>query len=166
MANRAFKRSLYHCTCPHHDWEKLLGGTVNAMVDASCCQRSKKEYLCVGVGLTKKDPSFLNWKCVNDACNECGVERKLGMTKCSIWKECTSEINVLEWVHAIRQGARNGKQNTQLEVQNRRYKVNKVIKKLEDSLQICQKHQAAYEWKTWMRQIDVQMSNPDKHCII
>ena len=62
--------------------------------------------------------------------------------------------------------SKNGKKNTQLEVQNRRYKVNEVIKKLEDSLQICRKHQAAYEWKTWMRQIDMQMSNPDKHRII
>ena len=54
-------------------------------------------------------------------------------------------MNVIEWVHAIRQGISIGKQNTQLEVQNRRYKVLEVLKKIIDALDECRPHQASYE---------------------
>jgi len=166
MANRTFKRRLYGCDCGHHDWEKLLGGTVEQMVDATCCPRTKKEHLCVGVGTTKRDPSFLDWKCANGTCNNCGVEAKLGVRKCPIWNDCALEMNVLEWVHAIRQGISNGKQNTQLEVQNRRYKVPEVLKKFVDALDKCRAHQASYEWKNWMRKLDMEMGDADMHRVI
>ena len=50
-------------------------------------------------------------------------------------------VNVLEWVLAVRQGYKSGKQNTQLEVQNRRCKVKDVLDKLVASLDVCRKHQ-------------------------
>ena len=166
ITNRSFKRKLYYCACPYHDWEKLLGGTVEGMVNATCCPRSKKEHLCVGVGLSKKEPSFLKWKCVNGECNNCGIEKMLGVRKCELWSKFTADINEFEWVQAVRQGATTGRQNMQLEVQSRRYEVSEVLKKLEDALAISRKHQGEYEWKGWMRKIDMEMCNPDKHRVI
>ena len=90
----------------------------------------------------------------------------MGVRKFRLWNECTSEINVLEWVLAVRQGFTSGKQNTQLEVQNRQCKVKDVIDKLVASLDVCCKHQTQYEWKNWMRRLDMEMSSADTHRVI
>ena len=75
-------------------------------------------------------------------------------------------VNVLEWVLAVRQGYKSGKQNTQLEVQNRQCKVEDVLDKLVASLDVCRKHQTQYEWKNWMRRLDMEMSSADTHRVI
>ena len=41
-----------------------------------------------------------------------------------------------------------------------------VLQKFVDAINVCQKHQAEYEWKGWMRKIDMTMCNPDKHRVI
>ena len=64
----------------------------------------------------------------------------LGVRKCELWSKCTAEINVFKWVQAVRQGTTNGRQNTQLEVQSRRYEVSELLKKIEDALAISRKH--------------------------
>ena len=99
-ANCMFKQQLYCCTCGNHDWEKLLGGTVENFVQATCCAKQKRDHLRCGVGEGAKDPLFFQWKCVRRECEECGVEKMLGITKCPIWNECRLETDVLEWVHA------------------------------------------------------------------
>ena len=89
------------------------------------------------------------------------------MCECPIWRECTTEIDVLEWVHADCQCTKTGKQNTQLELGSNRHKVCKVLHKIMKQLRDANRpHQAQYEWKGWMRKIDMLMSHPDQHCII
>ena len=147
--------------------KKLLSGTVEAFVEASCFPRRRFEHLCCGVGQSAKDPLFLGWKCVNNTCNACSVEKNLNMGECPIWRECTIEIDVLEWVHADCQGTKNGKQNTQLELGSNRYKVCEVLHKVMKQLRNANRpHQAQYEWKGWMRKIDMLMSHPYQHRII
>ena len=89
------------------------------------------------------------------------------MGECSIWRLCTTEIDMLEWVHAGRQGTKNGKQNTQLELGSNRYKVFEVLHKIMKQLRDRNRErQAQYEWKGWTRNIDMLMSHPDKHFVI
>ena len=165
-ANRAFKQQLYGCMCPHHEWEKMLGSTVECMVEATCCTKTTHKHLTCGIGKRARDPSFLGWKCVRNECDACGVEKKLGITKCKLWNECELEADVLEWVMAPRQGTKNGKQNTQLELGQRRYKVREIISKMVTKLNQCRLHQAEYEWRGWMKKIDFVMSNSDHHRVI
>ena len=99
---------------------------------------------------------------MRNECEACGVA-KLGINKCDIWNKCELEADVLEWVHADQQGSKNGKQNTQLELGKRRYKVHVILSKLIDQLEKCRLHQAQYEWRGWMKNIDLTMSKPNIH---
>ena len=57
--------------------------------------------------------------------------------------------------------------NTQLELGLNRYKVFEVLHKIMKQLRNSNRpHQAQYEWKGWIRKIDMFMSHPDQHCII
>ena len=165
-ANWSFKRQLYRYMCPNHKWVKLLKGTVESLVKASCFPKKKYEHLTVGVGKNAKNLSFFDWRCVNGECKKCSVDKKLGLTICPIWNNFTLQTNVLEWFEAPRQGFSNGKQNTQLEVGTRCYQVTEVLQKLTDTLNVCCTHQASYKWKGWMQKVDMVMSNADKHCVI
>ena len=157
-ANRSFKRQLYGCECPNHEWEKLLKGTVESFVEASCCQKKKYKHLTVGVGNNAKNPSFFDWRCVNCKYNKCSVDKKLGLVRCPIWNNCTLQTNVLEWVEAPRQGfSSNGKQNTQLKVGTRCYQVTEVLQKLTDALNVCCTCQVEHKWKCWMLKVDMVM---------
>ena len=76
-------------------------------------------------------------------------------------------IDVMEWVDAPRQGfKKNGQQNTQLELGLSKCAVKDVVIKLVKSLGINRLHQAEYEWRNWMRKIDLTNSHPDIHRII
>ena len=59
QANISFKHQVYKCDCDNHKWEKLLCGTVEELVDASCFGKKKFEHLCCGVG-KKSKRSFLS----------------------------------------------------------------------------------------------------------
>ena len=121
------------CSCGHHGWEKLLGGRPEVMIEMTCCRKEIHQHLSI----QGKDPAFVPWKCTRGTCEECGVTNKLGMSKCKFWNECNAEIDVNEWIHAPRQGITSGKQNTQLEVDTRRYPVKEVIAKFEAQLNTC-----------------------------
>ena len=70
-------------------------------------------------------------------------------------------IEVLEWKQIERQGASNGKQNTQLELSLGKLPVNIVMKKLMDQLVICRKHVGEMRWINFTRKLDLTMSNPE-----
>ena len=166
------KERLATCNCEQHkkeqahQWQTYLGRRVEDMVDLSCCPRTRHPHLTYGTGSQSKVPSLLQWKCVRKECTDCGVDRNLQMTKCDILDECAIVIDVLEWINAPRQGAKNGKQNTQLELGMKQLPVKDVVKKLEASLDICRMHMAQYEWRNLMRKIDHTMSDRDKHRVI
>ena len=63
-------------------------------------------------------PKLLNWDCVKNVCPNCGIEKNIGISVCKILCECNIQIDVLEWVHAERQGSNKetGKENNQLDV--------------------------------------------------
>ena len=128
--------------------------------------KEKYKHFTVGVGNNAKNPFFFDWRCVNGKCNECGVNKKLGLIRCPIWNNYTLQTNVLEWVEAPRQGFPNGKQNTQLEVVTCCYQVPEVLQKMIDALNVCYTHQESYEWKGWMQKVDMVMINADKHRVI
>ena len=114
----------------------MLGGTVDDFVNSTCCTKEQCAHLCWGVGQCAKNPSFFKWRCVRNECEACGVA-KLGINKCDIWNKCELEADVLEWVHADQQGSKNGKQNTQLELGKRRYKIHVILSKLIGQLEKC-----------------------------
>ena len=85
--------------------------------------------------------------------------------KCPILSQCETEIDVLEWVYAKRQGTKKGKQNTQLEIGHSRQPVKDILLKMAAKLEVARLHQAHYEWRDTMRKIDLTMSDPNKHRI-
>ena len=99
------------------------------MVELTCCPRVSHPTLKYGVGTTTCIPRLLCWNCVNDTCGECGIEHFVKITKCPILAENNDVINVLEWVHAPRQGfKKDDSPNTQLELGHRRHSVKDVLK--------------------------------------
>ena len=58
-----------------------------------------------GGSLVKKSKLF-NWNCIKGNCGNCGVERKLDISKFPILSKCETEINVLEWVQEKRTGTK------------------------------------------------------------
>eukprot|EP00957_Ditylum_brightwellii_P057942 4393201-Ditylum_brightwellii.AAC.1 len=108
----------------------------------------------------------LQWGCVKKQCGECGVDKKFGITECKIWGECKIEMDVLEWIEAPRQGTTNEKQNTQLELGQRRYVVKEAIKKFVSQLNLFHLHKAKYEWKHCMMKRDMTMAKAEKHGVL
>ena len=118
-----------------------------------------------GTGSMVKTPKLLQWNCIKGNCEQCGVKRKLDILECPILSECEIEIDVLEWVYAKRQGAKNSKQNTQLEIGHLRFPVKGILLKMVDKLEVIRIHQVHYEWRDTIRKVDLTMSNPNKHQI-
>jgi len=165
--NKQHKEKIEECECGNHGWEKYLNGRPEVLINKSCCDRKTLQHLSI----EGKDPTFLQWDCVVDddeknLCQECGVKKKLGVTDCDIWSNCCQEIDVMEWIEAPRQGMTNGKQNTQLELGQRRHPVKEVINRFVEQLNTCRLHLAELEWKRWMMKRDLLMSNSDTHRII
>ena len=132
------KEQLATCNCIQHQkvhtdqWQTYLRRRVDDMVKLSCCNQIPHPNLKYGTGSQSRVPLLLQWKCVRNTCTECGDDCKLTMTICDILSTNTIVINVLEWINAPRQGAKNGKQNTQLELGMTKLAVKDVVKKYKD----------------------------------
>ena len=120
----------------------LLVGFVKDFVSAAQCAPHTHEALTIGVGSTKKTPSFVKWECAEGKCSACA--KKSRIDECSVLNNCPETIKVLEWIDAPRQGTKAGKQNTQLELSIPMLPVNEVVKKLQVQLETCKLHQADY----------------------
>ena len=171
--NRQVQLSLDMCTCPQHrlansvQWQKFLNGRHEHLVKHSCCSKVPHHQLAIGIGSGFKIPQLIPWKCVWNNCGNCGIENKLKMLECGVLTNDEHVIDVMEWVDAPRQGfKKNGQQNTQLELGLSKCAVKDVVIKLVKSLEINRLHQAEYEWRNWMRKIDLTNSHPDIHRII
>lgn len=164
------KSALENCNCEQHKiaknlhWQTYLNKRVEDLVEVSCCPKLPHPELACGVGSSIRTPKFLRWDCVNNLCNECGVEALLQMSTCKVLGECNDVIPLLEWVHADRQGKnKQGKQNTQLELGNTVLPVREVVSRLITKLNVLRQHQAQYEWRNHMRKLDLVMGDPDVH---
>eukprot|EP00957_Ditylum_brightwellii_P070225 5334981-Ditylum_brightwellii.AAC.1 len=124
------RKDIEACECRNHWWESSLHGRPEALIDLICCKRKKLNHLYI---MHKRHPSFLQWHCATSSCQECGVNNKLCVEMCERWTHNTIEIDMLEWIEVPRQDKKNGKQNTQLELGQRRYPVMEVIKKLSNN---------------------------------
>ena len=115
-----------------HEWLTYLTGRVETFVDSTCCKRESHPHLAVGVGSSSRIPKLLTWGCVNNTCLECGLEKKLGISRCKILSESTAEIKVMQWILADQQGVNRstGKNNTQLELGVSTLPVKEVVQKL------------------------------------
>ena len=94
-------------TVVDRNWTDLLGGFVEDFVSAAQCAAHTHEALTIGVGSTKKTPSFVKWECAEGKCSAC--RKKLRIDECTVLKNCGETIKVLEWTKAPRQGAKGGK---------------------------------------------------------
>ena len=141
-------------------WIPLLCGYVEDFVDALCCDKVQHPNLVCGIGSSKRIPSFLQWKCINNTCDECGVNKKFRMDECVVLMSNTTEIQLLEWKEIARQGVKkNGKANTQLELSRTIAPVNVAMDKLMKQLVTCIKHVGEYRWRNHMKKLDLLMSN-------
>ena len=98
---------------------------------------------------------------MNNLCDQCGIERKLMMSKCNILKDCDEVIPLMEWNYADRKGKNaRGKQNKQLELSSVNLPVRDVVSRLIESMTTTRVHMAKYEWHNLMRKIDLLNSDP------
>jgi hypothetical protein len=165
--NKELKRTLTYCSCSQHllpinqQWQRLLGGRVDELVEAVCCPKEAHPKLVCGVGSSAYTPSFIKWECAFGTCINCGIETKMRFSECNILKNCDSEVNVMEWVLAPRQGVdKKGRQNTQLELGMRKQKVSEVVSKFKHQLVQTIKHMCEHKWKSHCLKLDMTMSNP------
>ena len=103
-ANRHIREKLHDCNCEQHQssltshqWQSLLNGTVENLVEATCCPRISHEHLKYGAGSGARTPKLLKWNCVKNLCEECGIEKKLKVSTCPILMQNNDVIEVLEW---------------------------------------------------------------------
>ena len=115
-----------------YEWTKLLSGHAEDLVDSICCAKVAHPALACGVGLSIYAPSFIPWACIYGDCTMCGIETKHKMSECEVLMNNITPIEVLEWKQIERQGASNGKQNTQLELSLGKLPVNIIMTKLMD----------------------------------
>ena len=73
---------LNNCTCEQHaniptdnTWQRQLCLHVEDFVETTCCTKVPHPHLVYGFGSTRRIPKLFNWDCINDKCNECGVEK-------------------------------------------------------------------------------------------
>jgi len=156
------------CKCGKHNWHKYLHGCIEDFVESTCCEKMEHPQLSYGAGSSARIPKLVKWNCVKNVCTDCGIENNLEISACNILGECNIEIDVLEWVHAERQGInkQTGKANTQLELGQSKLPVKEVIKKLIAQLTVVREHQAQYEWRNLMRKVDHTMGDSSLHRVI
>ena len=105
---------LENCNCAQHQkekntkWQTHLVKRVKDLIDISCCERTRHPHLKYGAVSEAKVTSLLQWKCVRNMCQECGINKKLKMTECKVLNESAIVIDI----NSSRQGQKNGKQNT------------------------------------------------------
>jgi len=142
-------------------WIPFLSGHAEDFVDQLCCGKLLHPELECGVGSSRRIPSFLEWKCINNTCDECGVNKKYKMDECLVLMNNTTEIQLLEWKHIARQGVKkNGQANTQLELSRTIVPVNEAMDKMMKQLVTCIQHVGEYRWRNHIKKLDLTMSNP------
>ena len=65
----------------------------------------------------------------------------------------------MEWILAPRQGTKNGKQNSQLELGLVKLKVSEIVEKMRSQLKSTIKHKAELDWKRHALKLDLTMSD-------
>jgi len=99
-----------------HDRNASLNCHHENLIEFSCCPKVPRPTYTYSVGSTKRTPKLLNWGCVRNECNHCGIQDKLDLFKCKILSDNSNEIEVLEWIYTERKGEnKDGIKNTQLE---------------------------------------------------
>jgi hypothetical protein len=111
MKNKSVHDELNQCSCHQHStipkmsqWQNHLSGRYHNFIEASGCPKESHPNLAYGVGSTSTTPKLLNWKCVRNECNNCGIEKKLLLTTCPVLMNCTRDIPLMEWTYARRAG--------------------------------------------------------------
>ena len=90
-ANANLKKIIAECKCESHhkqnspSWTTILYGTVERLIDSTCCPKITHEPLKYGVGSSLVVPRLIPWRCVHGTCSECGVNKKLCVEKCEVY---------------------------------------------------------------------------------
>ena len=150
----------------NQQWHTLLNKTVSTFVDSTYCERVPHTALAIGVGSSRYVPRLLSFDCVQNKCDKCGIEKKLLFSMCTVLIECELKIHVLEWIYAPRSGTRkDGTQNTQLALGQRRHKVSVIVQKLLVQLQLCRLHTGELQWKFYAhsRALVIRLANLWRH---
>ena len=169
LKKKSFNNELRNCECEHHlnlphaqQLQNCLSQRFEDLVESTCCNRTSHLALKYNVGSTRKIPRLLQWNCINGECADCGIEKKLKLSKCDKFKNNNVKIPVMMWTYAPRAGkTKDGKQNTQLELSKLYIPFNTVYEKMIECLQLNRLHVAQYEWRNLIRKIDLTLSNPN-----
>ena len=147
-------------------WIKLLSGHAEDLVDSICCEKLPHPALKYGLGSSTHIPTLLQWPCIYGTCQLCGIEIKHKMSTCTVLMSDSTVIDLLEWKNIARQGMKNGKQNTQLELSLTQLPVNLVMKKMIGQLVKCRRHVGEMRWINCNRKVDIAMSNANTTRVI
>ena len=81
-----------------------MASRVEDLIEHSCFWRTAHPHLKHGARSSMRILRLLRWDCVNNICEEYGIERKLKLTTCKILSASNLIIDILEWIDAPRQG--------------------------------------------------------------
>ena len=62
----------------------FLLGHADDFVDPLCCDKLQRPDFVYGVGISRRIPSFIPWKCINNTCDKCGVNKTYKMNACLV----------------------------------------------------------------------------------
>ena len=121
-----------------------------------CCLRFEHPSLkCNGIV-----PKFLQWKCANDQCANCGSD-SVDILLCPILNDHSCRTNCNEWHHAPRPAvSSSGAQTTQLELGSFRHTIHETLTKIHAHLPIVIQHQAELRQKHYSLKLEASHSDP------
>ena len=145
-----------------HDgiYEALRQAGAHKMVQAVCCETEEQPDLHIDE--SKPCPKMIPFRCTHDGikkerCNCCGVEKSLGILECLTVpdSEVADEVvEVMVWSDSEQQGTKNGKQNTQRELNSEQMSVKELVKRFKKQLNICIPHYQEIFWMKLMMDLD------------
>ena len=71
------------CDCEQYrklkgeQWQSYLNCHPHDLIEFSCCPKVPQPIYTYGAGSTKINPKLINWDCVRNECNHCGIQSKI-----------------------------------------------------------------------------------------
>ena len=118
-----------------------------AMVNAVCCV--KEERPDIHIDKDKPCPKFIPFRCTHGGpnggkCQNCGIEKKLNILNSLRDLSTDNEVDKVEvkvWKDMPRQGTNSkGEQNTQRELADERWTIERLVDEFKRMLEVCVKH--------------------------
>eukprot|EP00956_Cyclotella_meneghiniana_P028855 scaffold68305_cov22-Cyclotella_meneghiniana.AAC.1 len=138
------------------------------MVNAVCCV--KEERPDIHIDKDKPCPKFIPFRCTHGGpnggkCQNCGIEKKLNILN-SLRDLSTDndedKVEVKVWKDMPRQGTNSkGEQNTQRELADERWTIERLVDEFKMMLEVCVKHCQEIRWIRHIQQTDFTRLPPN-----